>query len=145
MVSDLTWDHSQVAFSWQQASARFTPRPWQEIRDFLASMTGRDARFAYLVEIVDSVLASGQSAALCATTSMHDLIVARTPLPEPPFDVIAVRAPGSVRPSAEGRVLIEHLSLTGRNDRIERPEAEAIPLFWRFVIEKFGVVPDAHR
>jgi hypothetical protein len=38
-----------------------------------------------------------------------------------------------------------HLSLTGRNDRIERPIAEAIPLFWRFVIEKFGITPDDHR
>ena len=38
-----------------------------------------------------------------------------------------------------GHVLVEHLPDTGRNDRIERPLGDAVPLFWRFVQEKFGV------
>jgi hypothetical protein len=38
-------------------------------------------------------------------------------------------------------VLIELLSCTGRDDRIERPAREAVLLFWRFVIEKYGVHP----
>jgi hypothetical protein len=70
---------------------------------------------------------------------MHDLIVVALPLPEPPFDVIAVRAPGSLREPPSGEVLIEHLAPTGRDERISRPAAEAVPLFWRFVIEKFGL------
>jgi hypothetical protein len=145
-IASLVWNHSRVATrSWQQASVGFQPRPWREIREFVASMAARDARFAYLVDIVDSVLAAGQSDALCATTSMHDLIVVPAPVPDPPFDVIAVRAPGSLHAPAAGKVLIEHLSLTGRDDRIERPTVEAIPLFWRFIIEKFGITPDAHR
>jgi hypothetical protein len=38
-------------------------------------------------------------------------------------------------------VLIEQQSLTGHDDRIERLASEAVPLFWRFMIEKFGVHP----
>ena len=64
---------------------------------------------------------------LCATTSMHDLIGSITPVPEPPFDVIAVRAPGSLYAASPGNVLVEHLTTTGRNDRIERPIAETVP------------------
>jgi hypothetical protein len=45
---------------------------------------------------------------------------------------------------SDGCVLIEHLSITGRNDRIERPVAEAVPLFWRFLVEKFGVDPNSY-
>jgi hypothetical protein len=32
--------------------------------------------------------------------------------------------------------------VTGYDDRIERPASDAVPLFWRFMIEKFGVQPD---
>jgi hypothetical protein len=46
-----------------------------------------------------------------------------------------------VRPPAAEKVVIESCSLTGRIDRIERPVAETVPLFWRFMIEKFGVPP----
>jgi hypothetical protein len=49
---------------------------------------------------------------------------------------------GSVRDSnAEdrGHVLIEHLSVTGHDERIERPVTEAVA--WRFMIEKFGGAP----
>jgi len=33
------------------------------------------------------------------------------------------------------------MSVTGHNDRIERPVADAVPLFWRFMIAKYGVEP----
>jgi hypothetical protein len=97
--------------------------------------------FGYLVEIVDSVIENGREGALCATTSMQDLCVACSPVQEPPLDVIVVRAPGSLYAPSSGNVLIEHLSVAGRNDRIERPVSEAVPLFWRFASEKFGVHP----
>jgi hypothetical protein len=125
----------------QQASRGFRPKDWSEIRRFLGEMADKDPRFAYLVEIVDSVMASGLTDSLAATTSMHDLIVAALPLMDPPFDVIAVRAPGSIRPAPDGEVLIEHLTPTGRDEQITRPTVEAVPLFWRFAIEKFGVGP----
>ena len=49
-----------------------------------------------------------------------------------------------MRPPPAGMVAIEHTSLTGRTDHVERPVGEAVPLFWRFMAEKFGVVA-AHR
>jgi hypothetical protein len=104
-------------------------------------MAEKDDRFDYLVEIIDSVLASDVADSLAATTSMHDLIVAALPLTEPPFDVIAVRAPSSLREVPTGEVLIEHLTPTGHDERITRPVTDAVPLFWRFVIEKFGIEP----
>lgn len=117
------------------------PRPWEDVEQFLEVMADRHPQFGYLTAIVRSVRESGVSTQLAATTSMHDLIVVTAPVPEPPFDVIAVRAPGSLQPPLTGHVLIEHLSCTGHNDRIERPSAEAVPLFWRFVREKYGIRP----
>jgi hypothetical protein len=72
---------------------------------------------------------------------MHDLIVVPKPIAEPPYGVVAVRAPNSIHPPRDNHVLIEHLSVTGHDDRIERPAADAVPLFRRFMIEKFGVQP----
>lgn len=46
---------------------------------------------------------------------------------------------GSVRVVRPGTVVVEHLSTTGRDDRVERPVSDAVPLFWRFVTEKFGI------
>ena len=136
------WKDSDVTVrTWQQESRNFRVREWADIRSFLAEMAARNPSLGYLVDIVDSVLVGERASALCATTSMHDLIVSTMPVPDPPFGVIAVRAPGSVRPPSDGNVLIEHLSVTGHNDRIERPAAEAVPLFWRFAIEKFGTQP----
>jgi hypothetical protein len=99
----------------QQASRDFRPTDWSEIRRFLDDIAKTDGRFAYLVEIVDSVLASGLTEALAATTSMHDIIVAPSPLMAPPFDVIAVRAPGSLRepPSGEALRVCQELCVRG--------------------------------
>ena len=72
---------------------------------------------------------------------MHDLMVAVTPVSAPPLDVVAVRAPGSIHAPSTGNVLVEHLAHSGRNDAIERPQLDAVRLFWRFVIEKLGVLP----
>jgi hypothetical protein len=127
--------------SWQKHTDIFRPRPWKDIREFLGAMAADHDEFGYLVDIVDSVIENGREGELCATTSMHDLWVASSPVQEPPLDVIVVRAPGSLYEPSSGNVLIEHLSVTGRNDRIERPASEALPLFWRFATEKFGVVP----
>ena len=129
----------------QQASRDFRPRDWSEIRRFFADIADQDGRFTYMVEVIESVVSSGLTGSLGATTSMHDLIVATLPLMEPPFDVIAVRAPGSLRSPPIGSVLIEHLTPTGHDERIARPVAEAVPLFWRFAVEKFGIEPAATR
>jgi hypothetical protein len=123
-----------------QYSAGFRPRPWPEIREFLAGPAAKAPEFSFLVEIVDSIERSDRAGDLCGMTSMHDLVVTSAPLRPPPFDVIVVRAPGSIRPPSSGCVLVEHLSVTGHDDRIERPTTDAVRLFWRFVTEKFGLV-----
>lgn len=92
-------------------------------------------------DVVRSVLDVGAEHDLAAFTSMHDLMVRSTPLPDPPCDLVAVRSPSSMANVRTGFVVIEHLSVTGRNDRIERPVKDSVPLFWRFMIEKFGVGP----
>jgi hypothetical protein len=108
-------------------------------------MADRHVEFRHMSDIVKSVLASDQAGALAACTSMHDLIVVPTPIPEPPYGVVAVRAPGSIRQPPMGFVRIEHLSTTGHDDVIDRPVLDAVPLFWRFMIEKFGVDPGARE
>jgi hypothetical protein len=124
--------------SWQIARNSFRPKEWADIRAFFGGIAETSLQFMYLVDIIDSVIAGDRGAVRGATTWMHELIVAPVPQMEPPFDVIAVRAPGSLSAPAKGNVLIEHLTVTGRNDRTERPAAEAVALFWRFAIEKFG-------
>jgi hypothetical protein len=119
----------------------FRQRRWDEIDAFLGDMAARHEQFRHVSDIVRSVLESDQTKALAACTSMHDLIVVPTPLPEPPYGVVAVRAPGSLHEPATGWVRIEHLSVTGHDDVIDRPVADAVPLFWRFMIERFGVDP----
>lgn len=105
------------------------------------AMATEHEEFRHMEAIVRSVLDSDAADRLAAYTSMHDLIVVDVPIPEPPYGVVTVRAPDSLHAPSVGQVMIEHMSVTGHNDRIERPVAEAVPLFWRFMIEKYGVAP----
>jgi len=114
-------------------------RAWAEVRGFEAAVFQEHTEGKYLLAIIDSIIASGVSDQLAVTTSMHDLVIAPHPVPEPPIDVLIVRAPGSLHPPEQGSVLIEYLAVSGRNTSIERPTTEAMGLFWRFVQEKFGV------
>ncbi|WP_203024507.1 hypothetical protein [Frankia sp. AgB1.8] len=123
------------------SSYSYVARDWHEIHSFYRELAAASPGFQGLADIVTTVMEGDRAGALSATTSMHDLIVVETPVPEPPFGVIAVRAPGSLRPPLDGHVLIEHLSVTGYAEAVERPLSGAVPLFWRFVIEKFGVQP----
>lgn len=84
--------------------------------------------------IVRSVIAEGAADQVAAHTSMHDLVVTTAPVSDKP-DWIRIE-------SRDGTVLVRHASdLTGPGDAIERPSNEVLPLFWRFVIEKFGIRP----
>jgi hypothetical protein len=123
----------------------FRPRTWPDIAARFHAMAALHVTYQHMADIVDSVEASEAHELLAGCTSMHDLIVVIRPIPEPPYDVVAVRAPSSLSPVPDGTVVVEHLSVTGRNDRITRPTLEAVPLFWRFMIEKFGVHPTLSR
>lgn len=119
----------------------FLERPWVEIEAFLRGMADKAPEFEHMVAVADSVIQTSSTELLAGTTSMHDILVVPRPVPEPPYDVIAVRSPSSLRRPGGGMVRIEHLSLSGRNDVIDRPVADTVRLFWRFVLEKYGVRP----
>ena len=93
-----------------------------------------------LVAILQSVVDNSMDDRLAVTTSMRDLVITAAPPSKPPVYVIVVRsAPSRTRP-ALGNVVIEHRATSGLNDSIARPSADVLPLFWRFVHEKYGLV-----
>lgn len=117
------------------------PKPWADIAVFLRGTADRDPSFRHMADVVESVIRSDAAELLAGCTSMHDLVVVPRPLPDPPLGAVIVRAPGSLVDPRLGEVIIEHTSVTGHQDLIARPVAEAVPLFWRFVIEKYGIQP----
>jgi hypothetical protein len=117
----------------------FRARPWDEIVGDFVDLEHPSESLQHMVAIAQSVRDSDSADLIAGTTSMHDLLVTMTPVTSPPVDVIQIFSPISMRPPASGMVRIEHLAKTGRNDVIERPVADAVPLFWRFVWEKFGI------
>lgn len=122
---------------------RFDEIAWPEITARYRALAVAHPEFGPLADIAGSVLTCGGERHLAALTSMHDLVVTARPVPEqPPIAVVVVRSPSSGFVGAGG-VYIEHRSVTGHDDRIFRDGAEAVPLFWRFMIEKFGVKPIA--
>lgn len=119
----------------------FVAKDWVEVRDRFATAFARYPDGAYLVDILDTVLDNGFASKLAVTTSMHDLVIVDRPISEPPLDVLIVRAPTSIHRPNDGNVLIEYLAVSNRNTAVERPAAEAVTLFWRFVQEKLGLAP----
>ena len=92
-----------------------------------------------MVAIVQSVLDNRMDDQLAADSSMWDLRVTTAPPAEPPLSQIWVRSASSVRPPASGQITIEHEAVSGKIESITRPAEDAVPLFWRFVKEKYGV------
>ncbi len=78
-------------------------------------------------EVVASVARSTARHELLFTTSMWDLVVTTAPSSTPPLDVVVVRGYMGVRRTNIGRILVEHLPLSGKADAIERDAAEAVP------------------
>ena len=126
-MRSLGWNHTFVSI------------PWPDLRQRYEELTSRHAPFCPLLDIVSSIETAGCADQIAGTTSMHDLLVVTEPVPEPPMDVLIVRAPSSLHPPTAGLVRIEHTTISGRTDRIERPPEEAVALFWRFVLEKFSI------
>lgn len=137
-------------------SQPFAVLPWPIIKEHNQQYAGVHEALSAVLAIVDSVIDGGRTDDLLAHTSMHDLVVTAAPaeqIPHPSlgigaWDTLTVRANGSFDPFAidvPGQIAIEHLSATGRDERISRPCSEAVPLFWRFVVEKFGITPPRSR
>jgi hypothetical protein len=115
---------------------------WREIGAFFENLAEKNPSLRPVVEIVRSIEDSDVSDHLVGATSMADLLVAERPTGSPPIPVVVVSVAGSPRFSGAqtGHVVIAHLSSTGHDDQIERPSDEAVPLFWRFVREKFDIL-----
>ena len=128
----------------------FAVHPWPSIRDHCAEIAHLTDGTAAVLAIVDSVIASGCADDLVAHTPMHDLLVTATP-EEPEahpsyglrvWDYLEIAASGSFDRFAtpdHGKIAIAHHSSTGRVERIVRPTTDAVPLFWRFMAEKYGI------
>jgi hypothetical protein len=118
----------------------FNPTPWDDLVAPYAALADENHDYRNMAAIVSSVVAGGATDKLAASTSHDDLLVVPLPIQEVPYDLVSVRTTDSAR------VVIEHVCVTGRNDRIERDVSEGVPLFWRFMIEKFGLAgPELER
>jgi hypothetical protein len=109
----------------------FRAVPWPEIAHELGRI---GPSVQPIVDIVGSVMSSGAAARLAGLTSMADLVVVPAPLPPPPYDKVIVRL-------RQDFVTVETWDHAGRIDKIGRPAYQAVPLFWRIMIAKFGVHP----
>ena len=118
----------------------FDVQPWDSILSTAKELSQAQPNLDYLVAIALSVIESGVSVKIAGALWMMDLAVAEVPVRKAPLDVIVVKGPSSLDRPAVGMVRIEHLTVSGHNDVIDRPYADAVPLFWRFAKEKFGVV-----
>lgn len=123
-------------FGWQHTIGT---RSWTEARSFLGTVDWTNDGDDYLLRIIDSVIETGADHLLALSTSMHDLVTTPHPAIDPPFDAVLVAAPGSVRTHPPGTVRIDHMTVNGRNTEIVRPAIDAVPLFWRFMREEFGI------
>jgi hypothetical protein len=117
------------------APVPFSITPWAELERFYEDLVDEGMEnIEPLLAIVRSVVAEGASASLSAHTSMHDLVVTTTPLSTTP-DTLRISA------SDDRQIRIDHRKPTGPGDSIERLGSDALPLFWRFTIEKWGIHP----
>lgn len=92
---------------------------------------------APMLSVARSVVVEGAEGQIGGHTSMQDLVVTSLPVGgAEPVDQVRVALLHST-----GIVRISHYSGVGQDDEVERPASEVLPLFWRFMIEKYGVHP----
>ena len=123
---------------WQYAIPR---REWTDLLGEYRNAAESVPTLAPLLVIIESVIENQMQDQLAATTSMWDLVITTAPAGEPPLDVIVVRSAVSMSPPPAGEVRIEQLATSGLKEEVTRPVAEVLPLFWRFVLEKYGLQP----
>ena len=124
------------------AAHEFHRESWDAIAARAEELASLDSKLSYLPELVTSIRESGVEDRLGARFSMTDLHIAEIPMSRPPVEYLAVKRPSGRTPPVSGEVRIEHHTVSGRNDSIDRASAEVVPLFWRFAREKFGLLPN---
>ncbi|GLY64714.1 hypothetical protein [Amycolatopsis taiwanensis] len=111
---------------------------WDEVAGRARDFEGCPGIHA-LVDVIDSVRDCKARERLAGVWTLNGLVVTPLPIPDKPPIQHVIVSPGWGRTG--DAVLIEHRAISGHDDRILRPSTEAVPLFWRFVIEKFGIAP----
>lgn len=116
----------------------FPVLPWADIVGFYERIADRGGVWiSPMLRIAQSVIAEGATDDLMAHTSMHDLVVTVPPRrlqAETDYVRVALLA-------QERGVRIWHRPIVGASDDLSRPADEAVALFWRFMIEKYGIHP----
>ncbi|GAB1693492.1 hypothetical protein [Krasilnikovia sp. M28-CT-15] len=137
------WQAGRV-WIYSRALTRFDAVAWDVIAGRFEEYTTGSPKYRFMCEVVDSIRSCAADR-LAGFTSMHDLAVTTTPVPvRGPVDVIWVRPQPAATAVTAGspEVLIEHCAASGLDERIVRPGNDAVRLFWRFAIEKYGVHPN---
>jgi len=117
----------------------FRAETWDAISERAAEIAALDQNLRYVEDLVKSIRDSGVEHELAGSFSMMDLRVAAVPVTTPPVEYIGVYGPTSTPSTGNGKVRLVHRTASGRDDSIERPSAEVVPVFWRFVREKYGI------
>jgi hypothetical protein len=123
-------------------TAEFPVRPWEDILRFYRGIADDGGTWiAPMLDIAQSVTDEGATEDLLAHTSMHDLVVTIPPRrAQTETDFVRVELLSHQR-----GVRIWHRPLVGLADDLTRPSDEAVSLFWRFMIEKYGIHPARDR
>lgn len=128
-------------------SGEFRATPWKDIAAWFAELAQNPdfAPHQYMRDIVASVIVSGVSDRLLATTSMHDIVIVSADARVGLYETIKVASPSSLVRLDEGcMALVFHGRKKRREGRYalrQVPVAEAVPAFWAMVEEKFGIKP----
>lgn len=120
--------------------APFSAKPWPEVVRQCREYTELLPAYGTLLAVAVSIADGPAAASLAGQAWFRDLAVTPSSMAEDPDELLVVSLEPDPRPvPVADRVTIEHRTATGRDDRISRPATEALPLFWRFAIEKFGI------
>ena len=121
-------------YSW--SNMPFRARPWQESLDRYFDLASLHPEHLAMVEIIDSVVRSDVADRLAGNYTIGGLHVADVERCEPPYSVITVET--QIRGRSTRVIGVWHVSSSGLREEIVVPADSAVPLFWRFMIEKFG-------
>jgi hypothetical protein len=115
----------------------FTARPWPELIDRYLDLAESHVDYLAIVEIINSVVHRDAVDRLAGNYTVGGLHVVDTELCSPPYSVITVETLGRSR-SSDPAVAVWQVSSSGLREEVIAPVDAAVPLFWRFVVEKFA-------
>jgi hypothetical protein len=115
----------------------FKARSWPDLRDRFWGLADLHPEQLAAVEIIDSVVNCAADR-LTGNYTIGGLHVADAAHRDPPYSVITIELYGRGAGGVPA-VAVWHVSTSGLREEIVKPIDSAVPLFWRFVFEKFGL------